>query len=70
MALSEPEWLTRKSRIDARLRRINPAWTIIACREDLDVGLLDRHAVTEFPTSNDPAEDIEMERKNTREQRP
>ena len=56
MALSEPEWLTRKNRIDARLRRTNPAWTIIAYREGLDAGSLDRHAVTEYPTSNGPAD--------------
>jgi len=50
----EPEWLTRKKRIDGRLQA--RGWTIIPFRDDLDYSQLTHHAVTEFSTSNGPAD--------------
>jgi type I restriction enzyme, R subunit len=54
--LTEAEWLTRKSRIDTKLRALNPQWQIIPWREGLDTSQLTCHAVTEFPTENGPAD--------------
>ena len=31
----EPEWLTRKNRIDTKLKQYAPAWTIIPFKEGL-----------------------------------
>jgi hypothetical protein len=28
-SMTEPEWLTRKQRIDAKLRSLSPAWEIV-----------------------------------------
>lgn len=53
---NEPEWLTRKRRIDARLRAVKPAWEIVPHREGLDLSRLTHHAVTEFPTASGPAD--------------
>ena len=52
----EPEWQTRKRRIDAQLRALNPAWEIIPHKTGLDLSRLSHHAVTEFPTANGPAD--------------
>src|SRR5262245_30608930 len=54
--MNEAEWQTRKQRIDTRLRSLNPAWSIIPCRDGLDLSALTCHAVTEFPTANGPAD--------------
>ena len=54
--MSEAEWQTRKQRIDARLRSIQPAWNIIRYRENLDLTKLDGVAVEELPTANGPAD--------------
>lgn len=54
--MHESEWLTRKTRIDARLRSLNPPWRIIPWRDGLDVSQLACHAVTEFPTANGPTD--------------
>jgi type I restriction enzyme R subunit len=54
--MSEAEWQTRKKRIDANLRSLNPTWKIIAYRDGLDLASLTHHAVTEFPTENGPAD--------------
>lgn len=54
--MHEAEWQTRKQRIDTRLRSLNPPWQIIPYRPGLDVARLNRHAVTEFPTDNGPAD--------------
>jgi type I restriction enzyme, R subunit len=54
--LTEAEWLTRKNRIDTRLRALNPQWQIVPWRENLDTSKLTSHAVTEFPTENGPAD--------------
>jgi type I restriction enzyme R subunit len=54
--MQEAEWLTRKKRIDTRLRSLNPAWQIIPWQAGLDTSTLACHAVTEFPTANGPAD--------------
>ena len=54
--MSESEWQTRKKRIDAKLRSLNPSWTIIRYHDGLDVSTLQRHAVEEYPTENGPAD--------------
>jgi hypothetical protein len=53
---NEAEWLTRKKRIDTRLRTLNPQWQIIPWHAGLDTSKLNCHAVTEFPTDNGPAD--------------
>jgi len=35
--MNEAEWQTRKTRIDTRLRSLNPVWQIIPWREGLDL---------------------------------
>ena len=50
----EPEWRTRKTRVDTLLRKLG--WTIVAFRPDLALGSLTKHAVTEHPTDNGPAD--------------
>lgn len=52
----EPEWLTRKRRIDTQLKALRPAWDIVPFREGMDLARLTHHAVTEFPTANGPAD--------------
>lgn len=52
----EAEWLTRRQRIDTKLRALNPQWKIIPWRDGLDTSGLTCHAVTEFPTANGPAD--------------
>lgn len=54
--MSESEFKTRKTRIDAKLRALDPAWEIIPYRDNLDLTRLRRHAVEEFPTENGPAD--------------
>ena len=54
--MNEAEWLTRKKRIDTKLRSLNPAWQIIPWHVGLDTTKLICHAVTEFPTANGPAD--------------
>ena len=56
MALSESEWVTRKKRIDSKLKAMNPAWEIIRYKDGLELSRLNRHAVEEFPTDNGPAD--------------
>jgi type I restriction enzyme R subunit len=55
-SLTESEWKTRKTRIDARLKALNPQWEIIPYQEGLDTSMLTRHAVEEYPTNNGPAD--------------
>jgi type I restriction enzyme, R subunit len=50
----ELEWKTRRSRVDPRLRRLG--WNIVPFAPDLDLSACSRHAVTEFPTNNGPAD--------------
>lgn len=54
--MNENEWKTRKTRIDAKLKELNPAWEIIPYNEDLDLSSLTKHAVEEFPTACGPAD--------------
>src|SRR5436309_15277538 len=50
----EAEWLTRKSRIDARLKQ--RGWHLVRFSPDLNLKTLDRIAVEELPTANRPAD--------------
>ena len=50
----EAEWLTRKSRIDARLKQ--RGWHLVRFSPDLNLKTLDRIAVEELPTANGPAD--------------
>lgn len=54
--MNEAEWQTRKQRIDARLRALQPAWHIVRYRDGLDTSMLDCVAVEELPTTNGPAD--------------
>jgi type I restriction enzyme R subunit len=54
--MNEPEWLTRKKRIDTKLSSLEPAWEIIPYKEGMDLSRLNCHAVEEFPTANGPAD--------------
>jgi len=54
--MNESEWLTRRKRIDTKLRSLQPAWKIIPYNDGIDVSRLNRHAVEEFPTANGPAD--------------
>jgi len=50
----EPEWLTRKQRIDRRLT--TAGWTVCAWAPGTDLDALSRCAVSEYPTANGPAD--------------
>lgn len=52
----ELEWQTRRDRINAKLKALNPAWTIIKYKTDLDTSTLHCYAVEEYPTANGPAD--------------
>src|SRR5881628_895061 len=54
--MTESEWQTRKRRIDARLRSMNPSWQIVRYRDGLDFAALHCHAVEELPTATGPAD--------------
>jgi type I restriction enzyme, R subunit len=54
--MTESEWLTRKTRIDAKLRSLSSPWEIIRFRPGLDLTALACHAVEELPTANGPAD--------------
>ena len=41
---------------DIGLLAVSPAWQIVPYHDGLDLATLDRHAVTEFPTENGPAD--------------
>ena len=49
--MRESEWLTRKKRIDAKLRSPTSKWQIVRYREGLDCSRLTAHAVEEYPTA-------------------
>src|SRR5262249_43395987 len=51
---TEAEWLTRKSRIDTRLKQ--KGWKLIPFSPELDLNVLDKTAVEELPTANGPAD--------------
>ena len=50
----EAEWLTRRERVDPKLRSLD--WKVVPFKADLDLSTCTRHAVTEFPTTNGPAD--------------
>jgi type I restriction enzyme R subunit len=50
--MKEAEWLTRKKRIDSKLRSPNAKWQIVRYREGMDCTRLEAHAVEEYPTAN------------------
>jgi len=50
----EAEWLTRKKRIDSRLKQ--NGWRLIRFSAGLDLKALDKYAVEELPTGNGPAD--------------
>ena len=50
----EAEWLTRKSRIDTRLKQ--NGWQLVRFSPELDLKALDETAVEELPTANGPAD--------------
>ncbi|MEK6590002.1 MAG: DEAD/DEAH box helicase family protein, partial [Nitrospinota bacterium] len=52
----ELEWQTRRERINKRLTALNPAWTIIRYKENLDTSTLTCHAVEEYPTAKGPTD--------------
>ncbi len=52
--MSEAEWLTRKKRIDTRLK--HKGWKLLPFSSNLDLKALDKCAVEELPTGNGPAD--------------
>ncbi len=50
----ESEWLTRKKRIDPKLKAAG--WSIVPYQEGMELSGLKSHAVEEFPTANGPAD--------------
>lgn len=50
--MNESEWLTRKKRIDTKLRSLNPSWQIIPFSKIGERSLLTNHAIEEFPVEN------------------
>ena len=50
----EAEWLTRKSRIDTRLKQ--NGWKLVRFSPELNLNALDKIAVDELPTANAPAD--------------
>ncbi|MGQ0645894.1 MAG: DEAD/DEAH box helicase family protein, partial [Elusimicrobiota bacterium] len=56
MSPQETEWLSRKKRIDAKLRSTTPSWKIVKFQEGMNLATLSNHAVEEYPTDNGPAD--------------
>src|SRR5438552_12044710 len=54
MPSPEAEWLTRKQRIDTRLK--HNGWQLVRFAPGLDLKGLDKVAVEELPTANGPAD--------------
>ncbi len=52
--MNEAEWLTRKKRIDTRLKQ--KGWKLLPFSAALDLKTLDKCAVEELPTGNGPAD--------------
>jgi type I restriction enzyme, R subunit len=52
--LTEAEWLTRKSRIDTRLKQ--KGWNLVRFTPALNLQTLDRTAIEELPTASGPAD--------------
>lgn len=47
--LNESEWLTRKRRIDSKLKGMKPPWKIVKFINGMDISALDRCAIEELP---------------------
>ena len=54
--MHESEKKTRKNRIDTRLTSSLLNWTIIPYKKDIEISILDAHAVEEYPTETGPAD--------------
>ncbi|MCP4143054.1 MAG: restriction endonuclease subunit R, partial [Chloroflexi bacterium] len=54
--MTESEKITRKKRIDKRLKSSLLNWKIILYKDVLDTSTLDAHAVTEYPTETGPSD--------------
>src|SRR2546430_6507012 len=52
--VNEAEWLTRKNRIDTRLKQ--NGWELVRFAQGLDLKALDKVAVEELPTANGPTD--------------
>ena len=52
--INESEWLTRKARIDPKLKAAG--WKVISYNPDQDLDKLTRCAIEEYPTQNGPAD--------------
>ena len=50
--MNESERLTRKKRIDSKLRSLNPKWQIVPFCESMDCSELTNHVVEEYPTED------------------
>ena len=50
----EPEWLTRKKRIDPKLTALG--WEVVPYEEGKDLADYSQHAIEEYPTANGPAD--------------
>jgi len=50
----ESEWLTRKKRIDPKLKALG--WTLVPFDERADLSKYASHAIAEYPTANGPAD--------------
>jgi len=50
----ESEWLTRKKRIDTKLKNIG--WTIVKYDDAISIESYTSHAICEYPTANGPAD--------------
>jgi type I restriction enzyme, R subunit len=53
-SINESEWLTRKNRIDTRLRALG--WQIVPFNAGAPLSIYAKHAVEEFPTDSGPAD--------------
>ena len=51
---NEPEWLTRKKRIDPKLKALG--WDVVPYEEGKDLSSYSAHAIEEYPTENGPAD--------------
>jgi len=54
--MKESEWRRRKTRIDAMLGSLSPAWHIVRYHDGLNLSALACHDVEELPTANGPAD--------------
>lgn len=55
-AAAEPEWRTRRERINTRLTTLPQPWQILRHKPGLDIAALHGVAIEEYPTQNGPAD--------------